>query len=133
YFQALKTFLIEEKKSKIIYPMGKEIFSAFNITPSNRVKVVLIGQDPYHGPNQAHGLCFSVKKGISIPPSLVNIYKEIHADLGFEIPTHGCLTKWAEQGVLMLNATLTVRKGEPNSHQGKGWEKFTDTAIKMVS
>ena len=126
----LKAFLVEEKKAdKIIYPPNHLIFNALNTTPLDRVKVVILGQDPYHGPNQAHGLSFSVQKGVDIPPSLVNIYKELHDDLGCTIPNHGCLTKWAEQGVLMLNTVLTVRAHQANSHRGIGWEEFTDAAI----
>ena len=133
YFQHLKSFLVEEKTKYIVYPPGKLIFNAFNTTPFNKVKVVIIGQDPYHGPGQAHGLCFSVPEGIAIPPSLRNIYKELASDVGIDIPKHGNLTKWAEQGVLLLNATLSVRAHQAGSHQGKGWERFTDQAIRMVS
>jgi uracil-DNA glycosylase len=133
YFHELKQFLIDEKKSFSIYPPGSQIFTAFNLTPFDQVKVVIIGQDPYHGEGQAHGLCFSVAKGIKKPPSLVNIFKEIRDDLGFEIPEHGNLEDWAQQGVLLLNATLTVRAHQAGSHQNKGWEKFTDTAISTLS
>lgn len=134
YFSALKTFLIEEKKAGFtIYPPGPEIFNAFNHTPFNAVKAVILGQDPYHGHGQAHGLSFSVKPGIKAPPSLVNIYKEIKNDLNLEPPLTGDLTTWANQGVLLLNTTLTVRAGQPASHYGKGWEKFTDAAIKSLS
>jgi uracil-DNA glycosylase len=131
YMKNIRTFLQAEKDAgKVIYPPGNLIFNAFNHTPFNKVKVVIIGQDPYHGANQAHGLSFSVQQGIAIPPSLRNIYKELAADIpGFKIPSHGELTKWADQGVLLLNASLTVRAGEANSHQNKGWEKFTDAAI----
>lgn len=133
-FSELKTFLKEEKaKGKTIFPPGSEIFNAFNLTPLPDVKCVIIGQDPYHGPQQAHGLCFSVRKGIQPPPSLVNIYKEINSDLGCAIPNHGELTEWASQGVLMLNAVLTVEARKPASHQKRGWEDFTDAAIKAVS
>lgn len=133
YFQDLKHFLKEEVKTQKIYPPGTQIFSAFNLTPLTAVKVVIIGQDPYHGPGQAHGLCFSVPEGIALPPSLLNIYKEIQADLGIPVPKTGNLEKWAKQGVLLLNATLTVRSGMAGSHQGKGWEIFTDNVIKTVS
>ncbi|WP_256004504.1 uracil-DNA glycosylase [Pedobacter deserti] len=135
YMADLKTFLAEEKASgKTIYPKGKDIFNALNHTPFHAVKVVLIGQDPYHGPGQAHGLSFSVQKGVATPPSLRNIYKELSEDIeGFQIPAHGELTKWADEGVLLLNATLTVRAHEPGSHQGKGWEIFTDTVISKLS
>ena len=133
YFQELKNFLIEEKKEYSIYPPGSQIFTAFNLTPVERVKIVIIGQDPYHGQGQAHGLCFSVAKGVKKPPSLVNIFKEIRDDLGHEIPEHGNLETWAEQGVLLLNATLTVRASQAGSHQNKGWETFTDSAIKKLS
>lgn len=133
YFSDLKSFLIEEKKQFQIYPPGKEIFAAFNHTPFDKVTVVIIGQDPYHGPGQANGLCFSVSPGIKQPPSLVNIFKELHNDLGIPIPKSGNLTKWADQGVLLLNATLTVRASSPGSHQNKGWEIFTDSVIKKLS
>lgn len=133
YFKELKAFLIEEKQKYQIYPPGNQIFTAFNLTPYNKVKVVIIGQDPYHGLNQAHGLCFSVAKGIKKPPSLVNIFKEIKQDLGIPIPENGNLDRWASQGVLLLNATLTVRAHQAGSHQNKGWEKFTDTVIKKLS
>lgn len=133
YFSKLKSFLKAEKKSKIIYPPGQMIFSAFNSAPFEKVKVVIIGQDPYHGAGQANGLCFSVSPGVAVPPSLVNIYKELKSDLGLEIPQNGDLSSWAKQGVLLLNATLTVRKGEPGSHQKQGWENFTDAVIKKIS
>jgi uracil-DNA glycosylase len=134
YMQQLKQFLLQEKAAgKIIYPASKNIFNAFNSTPLDKVKVVIIGQDPYHGPNQAHGLCFSVQKGIQVPPSLQNIFKEQQRDLGLAIPNHGCLQSWADQGVLLLNATLTVEQARAGSHQGKGWEIFTDKAIELVS
>ena len=134
YFAGLRNFLLEEKnKGVIIYPPGKQIFSAFNRTPFEKVKVVIVGQDPYHGKGQANGLCFSVSNGIDSPPSLKNIFKELHADLDIPIPNHGNLEKWADQGVLLLNASLTVRANQPNSHQGKGWENFTDAAIKKLS
>jgi uracil-DNA glycosylase len=133
YFELLKKFLVEEKSKYIVYPPGKFIFKAFDKTPVNNVKVVILGQDPYHGEGQAHGLCFSVQHSIKPPPSLVNIYKELNADLGVSIPVHGCLEKWAENGVLLLNATLTVRANTPRSHFNKGWEKFTDAAISQIS
>ncbi len=135
YMIQLKKFLQEEKQAgKTIYPKGSDIFNAFNKTPFDKVKVVIIGQDPYHGPNQAHGLSFSVQKGVRVPPSLQNIYKELSTDIpGFTIPNTGDLTGWAEQGVLLLNATLTVRATEAGSHQKKGWEIFTDAAIKTIS
>jgi uracil-DNA glycosylase len=133
YFIDLKNFLLEEKKKFTIYPPGKNIFHAFDLTPLNRVQVVIIGQDPYHGPGQAHGLCFSVPEGVPPPPSLVNIFKELKTDFGLATPRSGNLEKWARQGVLLINATLTVRDGQPASHQGKGWEKFTDAAIRVVS
>ena len=133
YFISLKEFLVEEKKKYTVYPPGKLIFNAFAHTPFDKIRVVIIGQDPYHGPGQAHGLCFSVPQGIAQPPSLVNIFKEIKSDLGIEMPSHGNLEKWADQGVLLLNATLTVRANQAGSHQGKGWEKFTDAVIKKIS
>ena len=133
YFKELKLFLLEEKKKQTIYPKGEDIFNAYNLTPFNLVKVVIIGQDPYHGENQAHGLCFSVKKGVKPPPSLKNIYKELKTDVNFTEPNHGELTQWAKQGVFLLNATLTVRKSQPGSHQKKGWETFTNETIKAIS
>jgi uracil-DNA glycosylase len=135
YMVQLRQFLKNEKQAgSKIYPKGSDIFNAFNKTPFDKVEVVILGQDPYHGENQAHGLSFSVQKGIAIPPSLRNIYKELETDIpGFKIPTHGDLTEWAEQGVLLLNATLTVKAGMPASHQKKGWEEFTDKVIKMIS
>lgn len=130
YMQELREFLRQEKAAKkIIYPKGSEFFAALNATPFEKVKVVIIGQDPYHGPNQAHGLCFSVRKGVDIPPSLRNIYAELKSDLGITPPAHGCLTNWAEQGVLLLNATLSVVAGQAGSHQKRGWETFTDSVI----
>ncbi len=133
YFFDLKNFLVEEKKKYKIYPPGSEIFAAFNYTPFDRVKVVILGQDPYHGPGQANGLCFSVKNGIPQPPSLRNIFKELRDDLGIEIPKNGNLERWALQGVLLLNATLTVRANQAGSHQNRGWERFTDKAIFTLS
>lgn len=130
YFAELKQFLLDEKNAgKVVYPPGPLIFNAFNTTPFDEVKVVILGQDPYHGPGQAHGLCFSVQHGVKPPPSLVNIYKEMKTDLGLNPPSHGNLEKWAQQGVLLLNAMLTVRANEPASHKGRGWETFTDAAI----
>jgi uracil-DNA glycosylase len=133
YFKNLVKFIKEEKKSYIIYPEGKNIFAAFDNTPLPAVRVVLLGQDPYHGPGQAHGLCFSVPDGVPFPPSLRNIFKELNDDLGVPLPSSGNLTKWAEQGVFLLNATLTVRANSAGSHQGKGWEIFTDKVIKTIS
>lgn len=134
YFKAIRSFLKQEKlNGKTIYPSGKYIFNAFNSTPFDKVKVVILGQDPYHGEGQAHGLCFSVQKGIKPPPSLVNIYKEMKSDLGLEAPSHGCLQAWAEQGVFLLNAMLTVEKDQPASHQKIGWQNFTDAAIQKLS
>ncbi len=133
YFQELRNFLVSERASYTIYPKGSQIFRAFDTTPFDRVKVVLIGQDPYHGAGQAEGLSFSVAPGIKPPPSLVNIYKELKEDIGFTIPNHGHLVSWAEQGVMMLNSVLTVRANQPASHRNKGWEIFTDQAIKQAS
>ena len=133
YFAILKQFLEEEKKNYTIYPPGQQIFAAFDHTPFSKVKVVIIGQDPYHGQGQANGLCFSVAKGIRKPPSLQNIFKEIQDDLGVPIPENGNLEYWADQGVLLLNATLTVRAGQAGAHQNKGWEIFTDAVIRKIS
>jgi uracil-DNA glycosylase len=134
YFSELKQFLKAEKQAgKTIYPPGSKIFAAFDCTPFEKVKVVVIGQDPYHGPGQAHGLCFSVPEGVATPPSLVNIFKEIRDDLGIPVPKKGNLEKWANQGVLLLNATLTVQANQAGSHQRKGWENFTDSVIKTIS
>jgi len=135
YILNLNQFLEqEEAQGTIVYPKLSDVFNAFNFTPFNVVKVVILGQDPYHGANQAHGLCFSVQKGVAVPPSLKNIYKELQADIpGFIIPAHGDLSSWAKQGVLLLNTTLTVRAGEPGSHQKMGWEQFTDQAIRALS
>ncbi len=133
YFKKLKEFLVEERKKYVVYPPGLKIFSAFNHTPFNKVKVVILGQDPYHGAGQANGLCFSVSSGIQQPPSLQNIFKEIHDDLGIPIPKTGNLEKWADQGVLLLNATLTVRANTAGSHQKQGWENFTDAVIRALS
>lgn len=132
--RALADFLRSEKQAgKVIYPPGPEIFAAFEHTPFDAVRVVILGQDPYHGPGQAHGLCFSVRPGVPAPPSLQNIFKEIERDLGFRRPDHGCLTPWADRGVLLLNATLTVQQAAAGSHQGKGWEGFTDAAIDALN
>lgn len=134
YMQALWQFLQAEKQQgKQVYPAGADIFNAFNSTPFDQVKVVILGQDPYHGPGQAHGLCFSVRPGVALPPSLQNIYKEVHADLGLPVARHGCLDKWAQQGVLLLNSVLTVAAGQAASHQGKGWEVFTDRVISVLN
>lgn len=133
YFIRLTDFVRKEYHETTVYPPGKLIFNAFNLCPFDKVKVVIIGQDPYHGPGQAHGLCFSVNDGIQPPPSLVNIFKEINSDLGKPIPQSGNLTKWAEQGVLLLNATLTVRAHQAGSHQRRGWEEFTDAVIRKLA
>lgn len=134
YMQQLRQFLLHEKASgKRIYPPGSEIFNALNATDFDSVRVVILGQDPYHGPGQAHGLCFSVKAGVAIPPSLGNIYKELHDDLGCTAPGHGCLDYWAQQGVLLLNAVLTVEAARAASHQGKGWERFTDRIVSLLN
>ena len=132
--QSLAAFLRSEKQAgKKIYPPGPEIFAAFDHTPFDQVRVVILGQDPYHGPGQAHGLCFSVRPGVRVPPSLENIFKEIQRDLAIPRPDHGCLTSWADQGVLLLNSVLTVEEGQANAHQGKGWEDFTDRAIDALN
>jgi len=135
YMKSLKAFLLQEKETgKKVFPKGADIFNAFNHTPFDKVEVVILGQDPYHGDGQAHGLSFSVQKGVATPPSLKNIYKELETDIeGFKTPNHGDLTQWADEGVLLLNASLTVRAHEPGSHQGKGWEAFTDQAISQLS
>lgn len=133
YFENLVGFVKQEYASHTIFPPAGQIFNAFNTCPFNHVKVVILGQDPYHGPRQAHGLCFSVNDGIQFPPSLQNIFKEITSDLGIPMPKSGNLTRWAEQGVLLLNATLTVRASQAGSHQGRGWEEFTDAVIKIIS
>ena len=134
YFAALKEFLVKEQAEQTVFPPGGKIFAAFNHTPFEKVKVVLIGQDPYHGPGQANGLCFSVSPGVKSPPSLVNIFKEVRSDVQAEVGNgSGDLTRWADQGVLLLNATLTVRASSPASHQGKGWEQFTDQVIRLLS
>ncbi len=134
YFSSLVSFLRHEKQAgKVIYPEGKHIFEAFALTPFEKVRVLLLGQDPYHGAGQAHGLCFSVQKGVKCPPSLQNIFKELHDDLGKDLPPHGDLSHWAKQGILMLNASLTVEAGKPMSHAHSGWETFTDAVIANVS
>jgi uracil-DNA glycosylase len=133
YFRELKEFLLLERQKFTIFPPGKLIFNAFHHTPFGKVRAVILGQDPYHGKGQAHGLCFSVPAGIPQPPSLVNIFRELHADLGIPVPVHGSLESWADQGVLLLNATLTVRAGQAGSHQNRGWETFTDSVIGKIS
>lgn len=134
YMHDLRMFLAREREQgKEVFPPGPEMFSAFNMTPFSKVKVVILGQDPYHGPRQAHGLCFSVRRGVQPPPSLINIYKEIRSDLGIAPPRHGELTHWAEQGVLLLNSVLSVQAGLAASHQGRGWETFTDAVIRVLN
>jgi uracil-DNA glycosylase len=132
-FARLKAFLIADRAKHVVYPKARDIFAAFYHTPFDKVRAVLLGQDPYHGPDQAHGLCFSVPPGVQPTPSLQNMFKELHRDLGMPIPKNGDLTSWADQGVLLLNATLTVRASEAGSHQGQGWESFTDEVIRQVS
>lgn len=133
YYAKLYKFVREEYNTRVIYPSADDIFNALHLTPLSKVKVLILGQDPYHNEGQAHGLCFSVKPGVEAPPSLENIYKELHEDLGCRIPNNGYLVKWAEQGVLMLNTVLTVRAHQANSHQGQGWEQFTDAIIHAVN
>ena len=133
YYAELFQFVKEEYAARKVFPPADDIFNAFHLTPLSQVKVVILGQGPYHNDGQAHGLCFSVKPDVDIPPSLVNIYQELHDDLGCDIPNNGYLTKWAEQGVLMLNTVLTVRAHQANSHRGKGWEEFTDAAIRILN
>lgn len=133
YYKKLYQTVNQEYRTKKIFPPADDIFNAFHLTPLADVKVVILGQDPYHGDNQAEGLCFSVKPGVDIPPSLVNIYQELHDDLGCKVPNHGSLVKWAKQGVLLLNTVLTVRAHQANSHRGLGWEEFTDAAIKVLN
>ncbi len=133
YFQELTNFVKSEYQSQTVYPPGPEIFRAFDCCSFEELKVVILGQDPYHGAGQANGLCFSVREGVRMPPSLQNIFKEIHSDLGKPVPSNGSLERWAKQGVLLLNATLTVRASSPGSHQQKGWELFTDEVIKIIS
>ena len=132
-YASIRSFLKSEYSTQIIYPPMNDLFNAFKLTPYSSVKVVILGQDPYHGEGQAHGLCFSVKEGVKPPPSLVNIYKEIENDLGIPAPKSGCLTKWATQGVMLLNTTLSVREGKPNSHSKCGWQDFTDEVIRLLS
>jgi uracil-DNA glycosylase len=133
YWRELQSFVAEERQRHTVYPPPEEVFAALHLTPYASVKVVILGQDPYHGPGQAHGLCFSVRRGIAPPPSLVNIFRELEADLGVPPPPDGDLTRWATQGVLLLNATLTVRARRAGSHQGKGWERFTDAVLAAVN
>ena len=133
YYRDLYRTVVKEYKTQKVFPPANDIFNAFHLTPLKDVKVVILGQDPYHGEGQAHGLCFSVQPGTDIPPSLVNIYKELHDDLGCYIPNNGYLVKWAKQGVLLLNTVLTVRAHQPNSHKGIGWEEFTDAAIRVLN
>jgi len=133
YFTNLRSFIKNEYSTKVIFPPPKLIFNAFNLTPANKVKVIIIGQDPYHGEGQAHGLSFSVPTGIKIPPSLMNIYKELNTDVNKDIPNHGLLEDWASQGVLLLNSVLTVESGKANSHKNIGWEKFTESVISLIS
>lgn len=133
YYKRLMKFLEEERQDNAIYPPEEDVFNALKFSPYNNTKVVILGQDPYHEPGQAHGLCFSVNKGVKIPPSLVNIYKEMQNDMGIIQPNHGYLADWAYQGVLLLNTVLTVRRGEANSHKGKGWEKFTDRIVELLN
>jgi len=133
YYRELYRFVGEERRKYPVYPPGNDVFNALRYTPYEQVRVMIIGQDPYHEEGQAHGLAFSVRPGVPPPPSLLNIFKELNADVGFRIPNHGCLIPWAEQGVLLLNAVLTVRAHQANSHQGKGWETFTDTVLQAVN
>lgn len=133
YYKQLRAFLKEEYQNHTVYPDMYDLFSALRQTPFEKVKVVILGQDPYHGPGQAHGMCFSVRPGVPTPPSLVNIYKEIQDEMGGKIPDNGYLVPWAEQGVLLLNTVLSVREGEPNSHKGKGWETFTDAVVDALA
>jgi uracil-DNA glycosylase len=133
YFVSLKKFLINEKRQYAVYPKGKDIFNAYNSTPFDKVKVVILGQDPYHGYNQAHGFAFSVQEGVANPPSLKNIFQELHDDIGCTEPQNGTLVKWAKEGVLLLNTVLTVRASQANSHRDQGWEKFTDATIECLS
>jgi uracil-DNA glycosylase len=133
YFRDLAAFVAGERKAHVVFPAEEDVYNALKYTPFNQVKVLLLGQDPYHDIGQAHGLCFSVRPGCKPPPSLVNVFRELENDVGIAIPKAGCLTKWAEQGVLMLNSVLTVRAHEPNSHRGRGWERFTDSIITRLS
>ncbi len=133
YWTALQEFVATERAKYVVYPPTERVFAALHLTPHSSTRAMILGQDPYHGPGQAHGLCFSVQPGVRVPPSLANIHKELSSDLGVAIPDHGSLENWARQGVLLLNATLTVRSGQAGSHQGKGWETFTDEVISAVS
>ncbi len=133
YYRKLYDTVLNEYRTQTVYPDADDIFNAFDFTPLSEVKVVILGQDPYYNPGQAHGLCFSVKPGVDIPPSLVNIYQELHDDVGCYIPNNGCLEKWAREGVMLLNTVLTVRAHQPNSHQNIGWEEFTDAAIRVLN
>ncbi|MGA1345127.1 MAG: uracil-DNA glycosylase [Ilumatobacteraceae bacterium] len=133
YWAELTAFVRDERRSHDVYPPESEVFAALHLTPYASTRVVILGQDPYHGPGQAHGLCFSVRRGTSIPPSLANVHRELHDDLGLPVPDHGDLTAWARQGVLLLNTTLTVRAHQAASHQGRGWERFTDRVIEVVA
>ena len=133
YFAELDAFVTAAAAEKTVYPAAENIFAAFRACPVSAVRVVILGQDPYHGPGQAHGLAFSVQKGVAVPPSLQNIYKELLSDLGCAIPSHGCLIEWAQRGVLLLNAVLSVREGQPNSHKGQGWEQLTDSIIRHLN
>jgi len=133
YWTELQSFVADERSRTIVYPPAEDVFAALHLTPYASTRVVILGQDPYHGPRQAHGLCFSVRPGVAIPPSLANVYKELHSDLGIEPASHGNLTAWANQGVLLLNTTLTVRAGQAASHHGKGWETFTDQVLRVVN
>jgi len=133
YFRALTDFVREEYRTQTVFPAGRDIFRAFELTPLPQVKVVILGQDPYHGPEQAHGLSFSVRPGVRTPPSLRNIYEELRTDLGLAVPQHGFLEAWAQQGVLLLNSILTVRSGQPGSHANRGWETFTDAAVRALA
>jgi len=133
YFKALSEFVDAERERHAVYPSEYDVFNAYKFTPYDQVRVVLIGQDPYHDEGQAHGLCFSVRPGVRKPPSLINIFKELHGDVGCPSPNHGCLETWARQGVFMPNVVLTVRAHQPNSHKGKGWEKFTDATIRAIA
>ena len=132
YWSQLQQFVADQRAHHVVYPPDEQVFAALHLTPYERTRVVILGQDPYHGPGQAHGLCFSVAPGVAVPPSLANIYKELHTDLDLPIPRHGHLTHWAQQGVLLLNTTLTVRGGQAASHHGKGWELFTDEVLRAV-
>jgi uracil-DNA glycosylase len=132
YFKDLCAFVEKERAEHTVYPPAEDVFNAFKATPYDKVKVLLLGQDPYHGPGQAHGMCFSVRPGVRPPPSLVNMFRELHDDLGCKVPNHGNLEAWARHGVLLLNAVLTVQAGQPNSHKNQGWEQFTDAVIKAL-